>query len=289
MHSLTDTEKERYNRQILFWGKDHQVALKRKTVAVIGAGGLGSPVLYYLAGAGVGTIKVYDFDSVQLSNLNRQILHCGNRIGMNKAISARKTLNRFNEQIKIVALQEKMTPENFQEHTEGIDLLIDASDSVETKEALNQSIVEHNLPSVMSALVGCGGYAFVNANDSICWFCLFKRVYSHGRKNNKKIMPFADLPSFGASCGLLGSVIANIAVRRLLGDENQLGNTLFYLPQLWDFHKLMIVDKVFDIAMSEHLKSSISDQQPKFPMGSNFIEKNIIRRDPDCQVCRCRA
>lgn len=283
MHQLNQIEKERYNRQILFWNEGTQLNLKNKRVLVLGAGGLGSPVLLYLAVAGVGTIKICDFDSVQLSNLNRQIIHGIDRIRINKAESAALSLRKLNDQIEIIPITEKLTADNFTKHSKDCDLFIDVCDSVETKEKLNSCIVEQKIPAIMSAIVGCGGYTFFNTPESICWFCLFNEVFANGSK--KKLMPFSDFPSLGAPIGMLGGTIANMAISQLLGNGGGFYNKLFYTPQLWNFHKLKVVEKVFSMAMTDNLKNCIKHQDPKYPLGTKFIEQNNVSKDPLCKGC----
>src|SRR5271169_5386037 len=109
---LTTEELDRYTRQMMMegWGVETQSKIKNSTVFIAGAGGLGSPVSIYLAVAGVGNIRICDFDSPDRSNLNRQILHNHNRIGINKAVSAKQTLEELNPHINVTAFTEKILP-----------------------------------------------------------------------------------------------------------------------------------------------------------------------------------
>src|SRR5512143_1919409 len=108
--SLSENELKRYTRQMMIegWGEETQKKLKKSTVFIAGAGGLGSPVSIYLAVAGIGNIRICDFDSPDWSNLNRQILHDHTRIGTNKAVSAKKTLEQLNSSIKVSAFTDKI-------------------------------------------------------------------------------------------------------------------------------------------------------------------------------------
>jgi len=110
---LSENEQKRYTRQIMMegWGEDTQKKLKKPKVFIAGAGGLGSPVSIYLAVAGVGNISICDFDSPDWSNLNRQILHDHTRIGTNKAVSGKMTLERLNPDIKVTAFTDKIVEE----------------------------------------------------------------------------------------------------------------------------------------------------------------------------------
>src|SRR5512139_3936104 len=114
---LSAEELKRYHRQMMMegWGEDTQKQLKGSTIFIAGAGGLGSPVSIYLAVAGVGNIRVCDFDSPDWSNLNRQILHNHGRIGINKAISAKQTLEELNPDITVTAFTDKIVAENVDE------------------------------------------------------------------------------------------------------------------------------------------------------------------------------
>src|SRR5512140_2021798 len=112
--NFSEEELKRYNRQMMIegWGEETQRKIKNATVFIAGAGGLGSPVSIYLAVAGVGNIRICDFDSPDRSNLNRQILHNHNRIGTNKAVSAKQTLEELNPHITIEAFTDKIVADN---------------------------------------------------------------------------------------------------------------------------------------------------------------------------------
>src|SRR5512135_1517592 len=112
--NFSEEELKRYHRQMLMdgWGEDKQRKLKQSTVFIAGAGGLGSPVSIYLAVAGIGHIRICDFDSPDWSNLNRQILHDHTRIGTNKAVSAKKTIEQLNPHINVKAFTDKIVAEN---------------------------------------------------------------------------------------------------------------------------------------------------------------------------------
>lgn len=139
MLNLKNDELEMYKRQMMLngWGKEKQLLLKSKTVLVIGAGGLGSPVSINLAVAGVGEIRICDFDVIEMSNLNRQLLHNKQRIGMNKALSAKQTLEAYNENVKITAIPEKLTADNINDIAGNADIIVDCLDNFETRYIVN--------------------------------------------------------------------------------------------------------------------------------------------------------
>ncbi|MHA1898218.1 MAG: HesA/MoeB/ThiF family protein, partial [Promethearchaeota archaeon] len=130
---LTKGELERYERQILRIGVEGQKILKSKSVLQVGAGGLGSPLAYYLVAAGVGRLIIIDDDKVSLSNLNRQILYNVDDLGKMKAEVAKRKLEFLNPEVKIDAISGRLTKENYRDYIKGVDYLIDASDNLKTK------------------------------------------------------------------------------------------------------------------------------------------------------------
>ena len=125
--SLNEIEKKRYARQMMMenWGPSVQEKLKRSTVFIAGAGGLGSPVAIYLAIAGVGHLRICDFDSPDMSNLNRQILHDESRIGVNKAVSAGMTLERLNPHVRVTAIEDRIESSNVDRLVGDAQLIVD--------------------------------------------------------------------------------------------------------------------------------------------------------------------
>ncbi|MCP4151804.1 MAG: amino acid adenylation domain-containing protein, partial [bacterium] len=134
-YQLNEEERTRYLRQMLLdgWGVEHQEILKSSTIAVIGCGGIGSPIITQFALLGIGTIVCCDYDDVELSNLNRQFLHDHSRIGMNKALSAQMTVNRTNPNVRVIAYQEKVTRESIERIAGDANVIFDCVDDLETK------------------------------------------------------------------------------------------------------------------------------------------------------------
>src|SRR5512133_2014725 len=135
---MEKAETEKYSRQIMLFGEEGQKKLKRATVFVAGAGGLGSPISTYLAIAGIGKIILADFDCVEKSNLNRQFLHHEKDLGREKVISAEEKLLSMNPYIKVETIKEKITDENADSIVPSCDLIIDALDNFETRHVLNR-------------------------------------------------------------------------------------------------------------------------------------------------------
>ncbi|MFH1857378.1 MAG: HesA/MoeB/ThiF family protein [Candidatus Omnitrophota bacterium] len=219
---LTKEELERYKRQMLMagWGEKTQEKLKRSTVMVAGAGGLGSAVCYYLAVAGIGELRVCDSDVVEMSNLNRQILHTPSRIGMNKAISAEKTLQETNPQVKIVPFPETLTADNVDHLIGKADVLLDCLDNFSTRYLLNDASLRLGIPLVFGAVRGLEGRLSVLAPpETPCLRCVFPEE------------PLPEVfPVVGATPGVIGCLQAVEALKVLTGIGTPLKNKLL----LWD-------------------------------------------------------
>src|ERR1700690_3232639 len=153
---FTEEELSRYNRQMMMdgWGLKTQQKIKKATIFIAGAGGLGSPVSIYLAVAGVGNIRICDFDSPDWSNLNRQILHNHTRIGTNKAVSAKQTLTEMNPHINVEAFTDRIVAGNVDELVGNADLILDCMDNFPTRYLLNESAIRKNIPLVHGSIWG---------------------------------------------------------------------------------------------------------------------------------------
>ncbi len=211
---------EKYIRQIMLFGEDGQEKLRRAKVFVAGAGGLGSPVSTYLAVAGVGKIILADFDSVDLSNLNRQFLHHEKDIGREKIKSAEEKLLSMNPEIKVETIREKITDENAGSIVPPCDLIIDALDNFDTRHVLNRLAVERNIPLIHGAVSGYRGQATtIIPGKTPCLCCIFPSSFK------KEVFPV-----LGTTPGVIGSIQANEAIKYLTGQGKLLENRLL----LWD-------------------------------------------------------
>lgn len=221
MDALTGHEKTRYNRQILIegWGIDGQTNLKSSSVFIAGAGGLGSPVSIYLAVAGVGKIRICDADTVELSNLNRQILHTDARIGEKKVLSAAKTLHALNPLVKIVPCSEYMDEASVERIVDKPDVVIDCLDNFETRYLLNAYCVKHGIPFVHGAVHGLmGQVSFLHPPETPCLRCLFLDA-----------PPKETFPVVGATAGIVGSIQAMEALKFLTGVGSVLKGQLLFI------------------------------------------------------------
>ncbi|MGB7544764.1 MAG: HesA/MoeB/ThiF family protein, partial [Methanothrix sp.] len=139
---LSEEETRRYARQTLLFGEEGQEKLKRSSVFIAGAGGLGSAIAFYMAAAGFGRIRIVDCDAVDLSNLNRQILHAQVDLGRAKALSAYDALSGINPEIEVEAVVERISQDNIKELLQGCDLIIDGMDNFPVRYLLNRAALE---------------------------------------------------------------------------------------------------------------------------------------------------
>ncbi len=206
---LTATERQRYGRQMLIpnWGEEAQKRLKASGVFIAGAGGLGSPVSFNLAVAGIGVIRICDFDSPELSNLNRQFLHDDSRIGMNKAESAKQTLSRLNPHIRIDAIPEKIDETSVDRLVGDSDLILDCMDNYPTRFVLNACAVRKAIPLIHGSIWGFEArVTFLHPPATPCLACIFKEA-----------PPREVFPVLGATPGIAGTIQAMEAIKYLAG------------------------------------------------------------------------
>ncbi|MCL2568244.1 MAG: HesA/MoeB/ThiF family protein [Oscillospiraceae bacterium] len=216
---------ERYARQILMEQIDvaGQERLARAAVVVVGAGGLGSPALTYLAAAGVGRIGLIDGDTVELTNLNRQFLHGEADLGRPKADSARERLAALNGTIEVRTHDVRLTEENAAALLAGYDLILGAVDSFETRAVINRAAIGLGIPYIDGGVNGFSGSVFYSyPPDLPCLNCVFPLERSKGKTAGV----------LGTTAGVIGTAMANVALLHLLGLENPLCNKLFWYDGL---------------------------------------------------------
>jgi len=175
---MNDNQLLRYSRHILMddIGIEGQEKILAAHVLIIGAGGLGSPAALYLASAGVGTITLVDNDTVDLTNLQRQIMHDTERVGLPKAESGKAMLARINPDVRVIALQERLEGARLDELVAQADVVLDCSDNFATRHAVNRACVEHRVPLVSGAAIQLDGQVSVfdpRREDAPCYGCLF--------------------------------------------------------------------------------------------------------------------
>lgn len=224
---LTSQEQERYARQIMMpeLGEDGQETLKRSRVLVIGAGGLGSPAAYYLAAAGVGTIDIADGDTVELSNLQRQILHKESRLGQNKSVSAAKSLHGLNAQVHVQTYSQFMDEAHLRQVLPDYDIVIDATDQLENKFLINDVCVSAGKPFVHGGITGFSGQVMTYVPEKgPCYRCIFGEIPEDNAP--------ASIPVIGVTAGIIGTIQAAEAIRYLLGIPSLLTGKLLVLDGL---------------------------------------------------------
>lgn len=245
---LSHEEKQRYGRQLVIpeVGEEGQKKLSQARVLIVGAGGLGSPASYYLAAAGVGTLALMDEDRVELSNLQRQILHGTSSLGEPKVQSGRQTLEDLNPGLKIVPLQERLDPHNTEEIIRNYDIVVDGCDNFRTRYIINDACVLLRKPYVFGSVLRFEGQASVfHSPHTGCYRCLFREPPA---PNN--LPDPSEAGVLGTTPGIIGVIEAMEAIKLVLGAGDSL------------FNRLLIYD---GLRMS-------------------FMEVDYYR-DPSCPVC----
>ncbi|HTX54330.1 MAG TPA: molybdopterin-synthase adenylyltransferase MoeB [Candidatus Baltobacteraceae bacterium] len=222
---LTEEQVRRYSRHLILpeIGGKGQRKLLQSRVLLIGAGGLGSPAALYLAAAGVGTLGIVDFDVVDLSNLQRQILHHAADVGRPKVQSAVDTIGALNPDVKVVPHQEALTSQNARRILAEYDVVVNGSDNFPTRYLANDACVLLKKPMVDGSIFKFEGQATVFAPDHGCYRCLYPAPPPPGL-----VPSCAEAGVLGAVCGLIASVQAIETVKLLLGiGEGLVGSLLF--------------------------------------------------------------
>lgn len=217
---LDSSERERYGRQILSFGETGQARLKQAHVIIAGAGGLGSPIAIYLAVAGVGRLTLIDCDTVERTNLNRQILHGDADLGKPKVESGLETLRALNPSIRIEGINTTITEENAAGLIGDADGIVDAMDNYPTRFVLNRIAHDRGIPLFHGAIRGFFGQATTCVpGRGPCLACLFPNV-----------PPKEVFPVVGVTPGVIGCIQATEVIKYLTGEGDLLVGRLL----LWD-------------------------------------------------------
>jgi adenylyltransferase/sulfurtransferase len=245
---FTQDQLNRYSRHFLLpeVGETGQAKLLDAKVLLIGAGGLGSPSALYLAAAGVGTIGIVDMDVVDMSNLQRQILHTNDRVGMPKVESAQKTLNALNPDVKVIGIQQRVTSENIMALIADYDVIVDGCDNFPTRYLVNDACVMGNKPNVHGSIFQFEGQATVFwPGKGPCYRCLFPEPPPPGAAPSCQ-----EAGVLGVLPGLVGCVQALETIKIILGVGRPLVGRMVYFDTL-----------------------------------SMELRIHKLRKDPDCPVC----
>ncbi len=225
---MNDQQLLRYSRHILLDEIDieGQEKLLAAHALIIGAGGLGSPAAFYLASAGIGTITLVDDDTVDLTNLQRQILHTTERVGQAKVVSGQQTLTEINPTIEIVALKERVSGERLNELVRNASVVLDCSDNFATRHAVNRACVANRVPLVSGAAIKFDGQISVfdkRDENAPCYSCLFPEDQQFEEVNCGTMGVFAPL------VGIIGSMQAAEALKVIAGIGEPLKGRLLLL------------------------------------------------------------
>jgi len=249
---LSSEQKQRYSRHLLIpeVGTEGQARLLGSKALLIGAGGLGSPAALYLAAAGVGTIGVVDFDVIDLSNLQRQVVHTTDRVGEKKTESARRTINALNPDVNVVLHEEMLTDENVARLIDGYDVILDGTDTFETRYTVNDAAVVAGIPVVHASVFRFEGQLTVfDPPNGPCYRCLYPTPPP------PELAPGCSVAGvLGVVPGIMGLLQTNEAIKILLGIGDSLAGRLL----------------LFDA------------------LDASFTELRL-RRDPACPVCSEKA
>jgi molybdopterin-synthase adenylyltransferase len=248
---LSERERERYKRQILLFGEEGQEKLKKAKIFIAGAGGLGSPISIYLAVAGVGTLTVVDMDVVDLTNLNRQILHYDRDIGKKKTASAAEKLREINPDITVKVIDATIDKTNVARLVGSSGGIVDAMDNFPTRYLLNETAVQKKIPLFHGAIRGLYGQATtIIPGVTPCLQCIFP-----------KAPPKEVFPVVGVTPGLIGMIQATEVIKYLVHDGRLLTNRLF----IWD-------------GQESHAEEICVERDPKCPIcggGHAPAEKSV--------------
>lgn len=243
--TLSEEQKERYARHISLKeiGEEGQKKLIASKALIIGAGGLGSPAAMYLAAAGVGTIGIADADMVDLSNLQRQIIHTTADLGRPKVISAKETMTDINPEIKVNAYQTRVTEDNIADLIRDYDIVLDACDNFETKFLINDACVAAKKPFVHAGILRFQGQLMTYVpRKGPCYRCVFRDI-----PPKDEIPTAREMGIIGAMAGVIGSLQAMEAVKYITGAGDLLTGYLLTCDALsMQFRKIKLPARTED-------------------------------------------
>lgn len=229
---MNDNQLLRYSRHILLPQIDiaGQEKLNQSRVLIVGAGGLGSPIALYLAASGVGNLIICDGDQVDLTNLQRQIIHDSSSIGLAKVLSAKQTLARINPEVNVITIQEQVDAKKLLQLATGVDAVVDASDNFSTRHHVNLACVTQKKPLISGAVVRFDGQVSVfdlrHANGP-CYHCLYPTT-----TGELEDMPCAIMGVFSPLVGIIGCMQAAETLKILLNIGESLNGRLQLLDGL---------------------------------------------------------
>ncbi len=228
---MNDNQLLRYSRHILLPQIDiaGQEKLNQSHVLIVGAGGLGSPIALYLAASGVGNLTICDGDQVDLANLQRQIIHHSDSVGLAKVLSAKQSLLKINPEVNITAIEEQVDAAKLLQLASEVDAVVDASDNFATRYAINQACVTYKKPLISGSAIRFEGQISVfdlRDADNPCYHCLYPNI------GNQEDMPCAIMGVFSPLVGIIGCIQAAETLKILLNLGESLNGRLQLLDGL---------------------------------------------------------
>jgi len=227
---MNNEQLKRYSRHIMLPQMDYegQLKLTESRALIIGAGGLGSPVAMYLASSGIGHIVIADFDTVELSNLQRQIMHGNNDVGRAKVDSAKETMAALNSEIEITAFNKRLEEDELREQVKLADVVLETTDNFQSRFLLNRLCVEEKTPLVSGSVIRFEGQLSTfraDLDDAPCYHCLYKESDELGETctQNGVLAP---------AVGIIGSIQATEAIKVLTGMGKDLNGRLVMFDAL---------------------------------------------------------
>jgi adenylyltransferase/sulfurtransferase len=282
---LTVDEVRRYSRHLIIpdVGMAGQKRLKNAKVLVIGAGGLGSPALLYLAAAGVGTLGIVEFDEVDESNLQRQVIHGQSDVGRSKAQSARDAVREVNPLVQVVLHEERLDTTNVREIFAPYDLIVDGTDNFATRYLVNDAAVLMGKPYVWGSIYRFDGQASVFwAEHGPCYRCLYPEPPPPGM-----VPSCAEGGVLGVLCASIGSIQVNEAIKLLTGiGEPLVGRLMVYDALEMEYRKVKVRKDpecalcgkdptVTDLIDYDAFCSAISDEAADAAVGSTISVRDL--------------
>jgi len=239
MMDFSQEQLERFSRHILLQdvGVEGQEKILKAKVLIIGAGGLGCPIALYLAAAGVGTIGIIDDDTVDISNLQRQIAHFTKDIGVSKVKSAKEKMEAINPDLKVIPYGEKLMAKNIREIIRGYDFVVDGTDNFPTKFLVNDACVMENVPFSHGGILRFDGQTMtILPGKTTCYRCSFKTP-----PPPEAVPTCSQAGVLGAIAGMLGTIQAAEALKYITGVGDLLTDTLLsFNAKTMDFRKIKL-------------------------------------------------
>lgn len=252
---LTDSQKQRYLRNTILpeIREDGQEKLLHSKVLVIGAGGLGSPVLLYLAAAGVGNIAVVDDDVVELSNLQRQVIHNSQNLGQKKVESAKEKISALNSDVNLTIYSQRVNREFLRKISVNYDFILDCTDNFPTRFIINEICFEQKKPLIFAAVKGFLGQVSVfkaYENNNPCYACFNSNIVDENFS-----LPLSEKGILGSVAGTVGAMQATTTIKEILGVGQDDKKSLVGKILIFDFLK-------------------------------NEFRKVTLKKNCDCKICK---